>query len=45
MKKYTYKNKKTGKRIESDMPLKDKNLVLIAQIRDGQMKNKDIRKK
>lgn len=41
MKKYTYKNKTTGKTITSDKPLKDKNLVLVAQIRDGQIKSND----
>lgn len=41
MKKYIYKNKKTGQRIESDKPLNDKNLVLIMQVRDGQIKSND----
>lgn len=41
MKKYTYKNKITGKKIQSDTPLKDKNLVLVMQTRDGQIKSND----
>jgi hypothetical protein len=45
MKKYTYKNKKTGKKIHSDIPLKDKDLVLVAQIKDGMMRSKEINKK
>lgn len=45
MKKYTYKNKKTGKKIYSEKPLTDKDLVLVAQVRDGQMKNKEVNQK
>ena len=45
IKKYTYRNKETGRRIQSDTPLKDKNLVLVAHIRDGQMKGHNIRQK
>lgn len=45
MKKYIYKNKKTGKKIESDTPLLDKNLVLVSQIKDGKMKSAFIIKK
>ena len=41
MKRYIYKNKKTGRKIESDKPLKDENLVLIMQVRDGQIKSND----
>ena len=42
MKRYVYKNKK-GRRIYSDVPLKDKNLTLVTMIRDGQMKANKIR--
>ena len=45
MKRYTYRNKQTGKRIQWDTPLKDKNLVLVAHIRDGQMKGHNISQK
>jgi len=41
MKKYIYKNKKTGTKIESDKILQDKNLVLVMQVRDGQIKSND----
>ena len=45
MKKYTYKNKKTGKKIFSDKPLKDPELVLVVQLRDGMMKKKEVTQK
>lgn len=45
MKKYTYKNKKTGKTIQSDTPLKDKELVLVSAIRDVKIKAGDTRTK
>lgn len=45
MKKYTYKNKKTGKKVFSDKPLKDPELVLIAQVKDGIMRRKEINQK
>lgn len=45
MKKYTYKNKKTGERVDSDVPLKNKDLVLVTQIRDGKIKSSKVIKK
>jgi hypothetical protein len=45
MKKYTYKHKKTGKRIESDKPLSNKDYVLVMAIRDVRMKANEIIKK
>ena len=45
MKRYTYKNRKTGKKVQSDKPLTNADLVLIAQVRDGQMKGKRITQK
>lgn len=38
MKKFTYKNKKTGRTIQSDKPLSSKEFVLVTQVRNGQMK-------
>jgi len=38
MKRYTYKNKKTGKVVASDTPLKDPDLVLVSKLADGSMK-------
>lgn len=45
MKKYTYKDIKTGKTVVSDKPLKDPRLKLVAEIRDGRMKANEIKKK
>lgn len=45
MMKYTYKDKETGKKVYSDKPLKDKKLVLVTAIRDGQMKANKIQQK
>lgn len=45
MKKYHYKDKRNGKRIESDKPLNDENLVLVTAIRDGRMKAHEVRQK
>lgn len=45
MKRYTYKNTKTGKRVQSDKVLTGKDLVLVAVIRDGQMKGHNIHQK
>lgn len=45
MKKYTYKDIKTGKKVTSDKPLKDPRLKLVAVIKDGRMKANEITKK
>ena len=45
MKKYTYKNLKTGKKIYSDEPLKGKDLLLVASIADIKMKSNNITQK
>jgi len=45
MKRYVYKHKKTGKKVESDTPLASKELVLVTQLRDGKMKGHQISKK
>lgn len=45
MTKYIYKSKKTGKKVYSDTPLKDKDLILVRQIKDGMMKSSEIIKK
>lgn len=45
MKKYTYKRKDNGTKVYSDVPLKDKNLVLVAAIRDGRMKSAEVQQK
>jgi len=39
MKKYNYKDKNTGKSVESDKPLNDPNLKLVGQIKSGQIVN------
>ena len=41
MKRYTYKNKKTGKVVTSDKPLKDPELVLVSRTADGSMKGSE----
>ncbi|HEY1037152.1 MAG TPA: hypothetical protein VGE62_01060 [Candidatus Paceibacterota bacterium] len=41
-KKFIYRDKKTGKKIYSDVPITDPNLVLVKQVRDGQMKGNNI---
>jgi hypothetical protein len=43
--KYTYKNKKTGRTVTSDVLLKDRNLVLVSQVRDGKMKSFEVNQK
>jgi hypothetical protein len=42
MKKYSYRNKKTGRLVHSDKLLHDSDLVLVRQVRDGQMKGHNI---
>lgn len=43
MKKYIYRNKKTGKKIYSDEIIKDnKDLVLVSAVKDMQMKSSNI---
>jgi hypothetical protein len=42
MKKYIYKNKKTGKKIYSDKLLDDNNLVLVSQLKDIKMKSGEV---
>jgi len=45
MTNYTYKDKKTGKKVFSDRPIKDPKLVLVCQVRNGQMNsNKTVKK-
>lgn len=45
MKRYLYKNKKTGERLSTDTPKKGTEWILIKQIKDGQMKAHQIRTK
>jgi hypothetical protein len=45
MKKFTYKDIKTGKKVFSDVPIKDENLRLVAQVRDGKMKANKVTQK
>ena len=45
MKAFTYRNTKTGKLVQSDKPLKGTDLVLVTQVRNGQMKSGPIRRK
>lgn len=45
MKKYTYKNKETGTKIQTNEPLKDPKFELVAEIKDGQIKNNQSRTK
>lgn len=45
MRKYTYKNIKTGKKIFSDIPLKEKDLILVAVIKDVRMKSNEVKQK
>lgn len=42
MKKFTYLNKKTGKKVYSDRPVKDPDLVLVKAVRDGRMKSNEV---
>jgi hypothetical protein len=41
MKRFIYKNKKTGKRVYSNTKLTDVDLVLVVAVKDGQIKNND----
>lgn len=43
MKRFVYRDKKTGKRVFSDVRLSGKGFVLISEVRDGQMKGANIR--
>ena len=45
MKRYTYKNKRTRKIVQSDVPLKDKDLVLITTVYDTKMRGHEVRQK
>lgn len=45
MKKFIYKNEKTGERVESEKLIDDKSFVLIFQRRDGLMNKNKIYKK
>jgi len=40
MKKFVYKNKKTGKKILSDVKLADKDLICVSVTMDTSMKSK-----
>lgn len=41
-KKYIYKNKITGKKVYSDVPLNDPDLILVKAVRDTKMKGNEI---
>lgn len=43
--KYTYRNKKTGKKVYSSTPIKNTDHVLITSYRDTKMKSAEIIKK
>ena len=45
MVKYIYKNKKTGKKIYTDIKQTDKDLILVREIRNMAMKSNSIIKK
>jgi len=45
MNKYTYRNKKTGMKIYSGKPLKNSNLELVSEVRDGKIKTAKVIKK
>lgn len=38
MRRYVYRDKRTGKKVYSDIPVKHDRLVLVAAVKDGQMK-------
>jgi hypothetical protein len=40
--KYVYKDKNTGRKVFSDVPRKDKNLVLVTMVKDGMMRTKEV---
>lgn len=42
MKKYTYKNKKTGQIIQSDERLNEKDFFLVKEIRNGMIKSNNV---
>lgn len=45
MKRYLYRNKKTGNILETNVKSDDNNLELVQEIRDGQMKSFEVRHK
>ena len=45
MKRYIYKNKKTGKKTHSDKPINDNDLILVCENRNGMIKSADVLKK
>jgi hypothetical protein len=45
MNKYIYKSKKTGAKVYSDKPLKDPDLKLVREFRDGKIKTNKVIKK
>jgi hypothetical protein len=45
MTKFTYINKKTKKKVYSDVPIKDKDLVLLTAFRDTRIKSNETIKK
>jgi hypothetical protein len=45
MKAYTYKNKKTGRIVQSDTPLSSKEYVLVTRVQNMQMKGAKISRK
>lgn len=42
MKRYTYINKRTGKKVYSDKPINDPRLVLVTKLADTQMKKSQV---
>lgn len=45
MEKFVYKNKKTGKKVTSAVPLDNADLILISQVRDGKINKKIVKLK
>lgn len=45
MNKYVYKNKQTGAKVYSEKPLRDPNLELVREFRDGKIKSNKVIKK
>jgi len=41
MAKFIYKNKKTGKKVYSNIMLNEPDLILVSQMRDMQIKSND----
>lgn len=45
MDKYIYKSKKTGKKVASQVPLDNDDLILVSQVRDGKINKKIVKTK